>query len=319
MTAEPLEPRDEHLERMSFGDHLEELRRRLLISLIAVVVAVFGFMPFKQEVTAVYVQPYRIMWNRAFEAHCDRLEQEVADAGGLENVHPVTQEIVKFLRAHKAEALAGTFPAPGQLEIHGNFRMPYALKATGGLEDFWVFMAATILFGLMVAAPIVLYQIWAFLSAGMYEREKRTVRRVFPFALLLLILGVSFGYFVVVPYGLYFLTSMMNWFQVEPMLTVNQYFTLLLMLTAALGFVFQMPLLMLALVKVGIVTHATLKKNWRYIILGFFCVSAMLTPPDPFTQIMMAVPMVFLYLLGLFLTARATRVSGPQPLGEAGA
>lgn len=319
MTAEPATPPDEDLQRMSFGDHLEELRRRLLISIIAVLVAVVGFLPFKQEVTAVYVQPYRIMWNRSFEAHCERLEQEVVEAGGIENVHPVTREIVEFLREHKDEALAGTFPAPGQLMIHGNFRMPYALKATGGLEDFWIFMAATILFGLMVASPIVLYQIWAFLSAGMYEKERKTVRKVFPFALGLLITGVGFGYFVVVPYGLYFLTSMMNWFQVEPMLTVNQYFTLLLMLTAALGFVFQMPMFMMALVKVGIVQHKTLKKNWRYIILGFFCVSAMLTPPDPFTQMMMAGPMILLYLLGLMLTGRIERARGPQPMPEGGA
>ena len=101
------------------------------------------------------------------------------------------------------------------------------------------------------------------------------------------------------------------------MLAVGQYFTLLFWLTVAMGLMFQLPLVMLAIVKVGLVQHDTLKKNWRWIVLGFFAVSAMLTPPDPFTQLLMAGPMIILYIVGLTMTARVAKARGPQPLAEA--
>jgi Tat protein translocase TatC len=139
-----------------------------------------------------------------------------------------------------------------------------------------------------------------------------------PGAAILLMLGVAFGYTVVVPYGLYFLVQLMNFGQVQPLVSVSSYFSLLFMLTAALGLVFQLPLVMLTLQKVGIVSHEALKKNWRYVILLVFVLAGVFSPPDPFTQVMMALPMVLLYILGLVLTGRsARRAKAENPTGAA--
>ena len=205
--------------------------------------------------------------------------------------------------------LAGTFPEELYNDVYetGGFRLPRTLKATGGLEDFWVFLAATLLFGVLLSLPIVLYQIWAFVAAGLYAHERKVVLKNLPFAMVLTFIGVAFGYLFVVPAGLYFLTRMMDFGDVEPLFSVSQYFSFLLTLTAVLGLIFQLPLVMLAIQKVGIATHRQMKKNWRITVLAFFLIAALVTPPDPFTQVLMALPMSVLYVLGLFLTWRAEK------------
>lgn len=307
---------EEHLPKMSFGDHLDELRRRLLRSVIALAVCVLALVPFKNEVTNVYVKPYRDMWKAGFDDYYAEREAEAA-AKGFDNLHPLRQESLLFLRQWGAQIRAGTYPIEEahQIAEQGGFRVPYNLVSLGGIEDFWTFMAASLLFAAVIAAPYVLYQIWAFVGAGLYKRERRVVMKYVPFASALLITGVLFGYLVVVPYGLFYLIKIMDFGNVQPVLAVSQYFSFLLTLTVALGFVFQMPLLMLALQKVGLVTHEAWRKNWRYVVLIFFIVAAVLTPPDPFTQLMMAGPMVLLYILGLVLTGRASRAK-PSLVGD---
>lgn len=325
-TQAETEPREhdeeEQLPRMSFGDHLEELRRRLLYSLIALGVCIVALIPFKEQVTEVYVAPYRSMWRKSFQDYVARVEEQhlggkalaAATEAELARLHPLVREKIEFLRDYGAQILDGTFPLS---EVHriadvGGFRVPYTLIAIGGLEDFWTFMAASLLFSIMLASPVIVYQIWAFVAAGLYRRERMIFYKYIPFAAVLLIAGLSFGFFVVVPYGLYFLVGLMNWAQVQPMISVAQYFSLLFTLTVALGVVFQLPLIMLALTKIGVVTHEGWKQHWRYVVLVFFVVSAMLTPPDPFTQVMMATPLIVLYVVGLVLTARASKAGGPS-------
>ena len=159
---------------------------------------------------------------------------------------------------------------------------------------------------------------WAFVAAGLYERERKIFYRYFPFAMVLLTSGVLFGYFYAVPYGLGWLVRMMKTDQVSALLGVSQYFTLLFTMTAALGAVFQLPMVMVALQRVGLVRHETLAKNWRGIVLAIFVISAVITPPDPFSMLLMAGPTLVLYLVGLVMTARGKRheASFVPPAGE---
>ena len=301
---------DEELPRMSFGDHLDELRRRLIKAVVALVVAVCVVLPFKNEVTEIYAAPYEVMWMAAYEQFLASLDAEVAaaDASG-QPLHELKQRVVAFHTRWRDEILERSFPTDlyGDIYDEGNFRLPRTLKALGGLSDFWVYMGAVLLFALILASPIVLYQAWAFIAAGLYTHERRAVLRYFPLGIMLLVIGVAFGYFAVVPAGLYFLIQLMNWARVESMMSVELYFSFLLTLTGALGLVFQLPLVMLAIERIGLVSHEAMRKNWRYVIFGMFVVAAVLTPPDPVTQTLMAVPMVILYGVGLVLTYRASR------------
>lgn len=300
----------EDLPKMSFGEHLEELRRRLFISLVALIVCVVGLLPFKSQITGIYTAPYQWMWQKLFADYLQQVNDEVAAAGGPDKVFELKRERYEFLHRYGSSILDGTLPREFLSDVNtkGGFPVRPTLVALGGLEDFWTFMAASLLFGLVLAAPVVLYQVWAFIAAGLYKRERRMVLKYVPLATVLLFGGIAFGYTTVVPWGSYFLMKLMNFMQVEPMLSVAQYFTLLLTMTAALGVVFQMPLVMLALQKVGVVNYVGMRRAWRYVILGIFVVSAVITPsPDPFTQLMMAGPMCLLYLLGLVLCWRAKK------------
>ena len=201
----------------------------------------------------------------------------------------------------------GTYLYYQTLPSDTGFAMPYTLMAIGGLEDFWIFMMMAFILALILASPVVLYQGWSFIAAGLYTKERGVVYRCLPLSIGLMLGGVLFGYLVVVRYGLYFLVKLMNPEQVGANFTVSLYFNLLFTLTAALGIVFQLPLVMLALNRIGIVSHKAFRTNWRYAILGVFVCAALFTPPDPFTQMMMAVPMVLLYVFGLILTARSEK------------
>lgn len=303
-------PPAEELPRMSFGDHLDELRLRLVRAIGALLLAALLVTPFKNEVTDIYTAPYELMWMQAYGTYLEKLDAQVAEANAQGDVlDDLKQEEVDFHARYRAKILDGTFPDDqyGYILNKGNFRLPRTLKALGGLDDFWVFMGAVMLFALILASPVVLYQFWAFVSAGLYAKERKAALRYFPFAVVMLVIGVLFGYLIVVPAGLYFLIQLMNWAKVESMMSVSLYFSFLLTLTAALGLVFQLPLVMVALQKVGLVSHRAMRKNWRYVILGMFVISAILTPPDPFTQVLMAVPMIVLYLIGLILTGRSER------------
>ena len=357
---------------MSLGDHLDELRRRMMRCLIALFVCIGAMLPFKTQVTEVYIEPYRIMWFLAYEGFLEKIESEFAARVGPPELE-ARRQAARYLSKEKVgEILAGGYARPQELKevagygnpypekgdtgawdafvldftgyatavrnqqdwldqlswhrerkdqifsrefedrgeliyTHGGFLLPYNLRSTRPLEDFWTFMAASLLFSCILASPILLWQIWAFIAAGLYQKERAVVYRTLPFAILLLVAGISFGYFVMVPYGFFFLAQLMNWALITPMFTVADYFKFLLTLTAALGLVFQLPILMVALQKVGILQFSTVAKNWRWVVFSFFVNSAMLTPPDPVTQVLMVTPMLTLFLLGLFLMWRAER------------
>jgi sec-independent protein translocase protein TatC len=140
-----------------------------------------------------------------------------------------------------------------------------------------------------------------------------------PVALFLFAGGILFGYFALVPYGFYFLNVPTNVSLPKPDFKLDQYFQFLSSLCIALGFVFQLPIVMTALARVGIVTVKQISAFRRYFILLAFVVAAILTPPDPITQLMMAIPLILLYEVGLItsrLAARKRRDDPPVPGAE---
>lgn len=299
----------EDLPRMSFGDHLDELRTRVLRALLAVGICVFGLIPFKDEVQAVVVEPYRILWRDAYLDWVAQLEAREA-AGTLDA--RFGKVWLENCRELGPDILAGKFEYTWVITDVTGFPLPYTLQAIGGLDDFWTFMMASFVFALVLSSPVVIWQMWAFIAAGLYQRERTVFYRYFPFAMTLLAAGVSFGYFFAVPYGLGFLVRMMKTDQVSALLSVGQYFTLMFTLTTAMGLIFQLPLVMVALQRVGLVRHRTYTKNWRTIVLVLFVIAAVLTPPDPFSMMLMAAPTMLLYLLGLMLTRRGQKYEPPD-------
>ncbi|HHD64743.1 MAG TPA: twin-arginine translocase subunit TatC [Desulfobulbaceae bacterium] len=163
--------------------------------------------------------------------------------------------------------------------------------------------------GILFAAPVIFLQIWRFIAPGLYQHEKRLL---FPFTLVSTICflgGAAFGYFVVFPPAFRFLVGYSSEI-LDPMPGVSEYFSLALRLLIAFGVVFELPVLMVFLAKMGIVNSPFLKKYRKYAILISFIIAAILTPtPDVVNQFLMAAPLIILYevsIVAVSIFARTT-------------
>ena len=233
--------------RMSFLEHLTELRSRIIKMIVGVLTAFFLALGFGPQV-----------W--------------------------------RLVAAPAVEALT---------KLHIN---PPTLKAITPMEQFNVmWVKLPILCAIFIASPWIVYQVWAFISPGLYKREKRYAA---PFVICsagLFILGGAFAYFVVFRYALTFLLGIGIGNFVEPMVSIDEYFDLFVNVTLGVGLVFEMPILIFFLTLLRLVTPKFLIKHSRYAILGIFILAALVTPtPDAFNMLLFATPMCLLFYVGIF-------------------
>lgn len=159
--------------------------------------------------------------------------------------------------------------------------------------------------GLYLASPFVLYQIWQFVSVGLKKEERRYVLIFGPLSFIFFILGSGFGYFIIVPIGMKFLLGFAGEF-IRPMISMARYISFITTLTISFGLVFQLPLISLFLTKVGLLTPKFLIQKRRHMIVFIFILAAALTPPDVITQLLMAIPLLVLYEIGIILSKFAS-------------
>ncbi len=181
-----------------------------------------------------------------------------------------------------------------------------ALVVHGPLEPIFYTIKVSLVAALLVGFPYLLYQLWSFVAAGLYKKEKRTVLSYLPWSIVAALAGILFGYLFFYPTILEHLYSARGE-QFEAGYRLQYYFSLFLMFTAALALIFQLPLLLMGLGSVGLVNAPFLRKYRRHFILAAFVLGAMLTPPEPFSQILMAAPTVLLFELGVLLVAAQGR------------
>ncbi|ADY73577.1 Sec-independent protein translocase, TatC subunit [Desulfurobacterium thermolithotrophum DSM 11699] len=167
-------------------------------------------------------------------------------------------------------------------------------------EAFFTALKVSFFAGILIALPFVLYQVWKFIEPGLYEHEKKFIVPFIFFSLLFFFTGASFAYFVILPFGLKFLLGFMDDI-LTPQITVGSYISFVIQLILAFGFVFLLPVVVWLLSKLGIINYKMLEKNRKYAILIIFVVAAVLTPPDIFSQIMMALPLLGLYELSIWI------------------
>lgn len=165
---------------------------------------------------------------------------------------------------------------------------------TGLPEAFFTFLKVAFLSGLILASPVIIYQFWMFVAPGLYDREKRLLIPIVALSSIFFVGGALFGYFIVFPLGFQFFLGFATE-TIRPMPSMKEYLGFAAKLLLAFGLVFELPLVLTFLARLGIVSVEFLKKNRKYAILLFFVGSAVLTPPDVVTQVMMAVPLMVLY------------------------
>src|SRR5579863_2069772 len=152
--------------------------------------------------------------------------------------------------------------------------------------------------GVVLAAPIVLYQVWLFIAPGLYKHERKAVTTFIFSSVFLFLAGISFGYFIMLPYMLNFLIGFQGPFR--PLITINEYLDFILIVLLGLGVIFELPMLIFVLALFNLVTPRFLWKNQRYAILIIAIVAAIVTPtPDATTMVIFMAPMLALYYVGI--------------------
>ena len=160
--------------------------------------------------------------------------------------------------------------------------------------------------GVVLAAPVVLYQVWLFIAPGLYKHERKAVSTFIFSSLFLFLAGISFGYFVMLPYMLNFLIGFQGPYR--PLITINEYLDFILIVLLGLGLIFELPVLIFFLALFNIVTPKFLWKNLRYAILIIAVIAAIVTPtPDAMTMLVFMAPMIGLYFIGIGVAAIVVR------------
>lgn len=169
---------------------------------------------------------------------------------------------------------------------------------TGLPEAFFTYLKVAFLAGIILATPVIFYQFWMFVAPGLYNKEKRLMLPIVLLSTIFFVGGAFFGYFIVFPYGFKFFLGFASEI-IRPLPSMREYLSFASKLLLAFGLVFELPLIVTFLAKLGMVSVSFLKKNRKYALLLFFIGAAILTPPDVVTQIMMALPLMVLYEISI--------------------
>jgi sec-independent protein translocase protein TatC len=183
-------------------------------------------------------------------------------------------------------------------------------KALGVQEGFGIWFKASLVVGAILSSPWVFYHIWSFVAAGLYPHEKRYVHIFLPFSLGLFLAGAALAFVFVFQPVLNFLLSFNDWLGIDPDPRISEWLGFVLLLPLGFGVAFQLPLVMLFLERIGIFNVTAYLEKWRVAVLVIFILSAILTPADPYSIWLMAVPLTLLYFLGVMLCYFWPRSSG---------
>jgi sec-independent protein translocase protein TatC len=233
-----------------------------------------------------------------------------------EHLTELRRRLIVAIAAIAVGSLVGWFAAPRVMQLLKEPITPIypgALVFTNPGSAFFIQIKSTLIIGVVLAAPIILYQVWAFVAPGLTPKERRVARPWVPLALLFLVLGVGVAYFIL-PFAMGFLLSFEIPGLLEPLLTAEQYFGFVTTLFIVFALVMQFPFVLVLLSKTGIVTVQRLKRNRRYVAVAIVIFAVVVTPGgDPFSPTIMALVMYPLYELSIYLIGRSERPAAAQP------
>jgi sec-independent protein translocase protein TatC len=228
---------------MSLGDHLEELRTRLVLALLGIGAALIICLFFGKPVIAFIQKPY--------------------------------------------------------VDVMGDDAQ---LQTLGPAEGFTSYVKIALVTGLVFSSPWVFYQLWMFVAAGLYPHEKKYVYFAAPFSAVLFVAGALFFMLIVAPISLSFLVKVNNWLGLKSSWTFPKYISFITTLMLVFGIAFQTPTAIFFLNRTGLVSIEALSRSRKYVILVIVIVAAMATPPDVISQVTLAIPLYFLFELGILLS-----------------
>lgn len=205
----------------------------------------------------------------------------------------IAKPIIKFLQIQYTNEIQDSLLGQGEESVLHSFTV---------LDPIMIYLKVILFISFIIISPIIMYQLWAFIAPGLHERERRATRNYIPFTFLLFVGGVAFSYFVLLPYVMKFMINLSGELGITQTIGINEYFTFLFQLMIPFGIVFQLPVVLLFLTRLGIVNPMTLVKIRKYAYFVLFVIAAFITPPDLFSHLFVTVPLFALYELSVFIS-----------------
>jgi sec-independent protein translocase protein TatC len=255
---------------MSFFDHLEELRWHIIRSFLAIIVlAVFAFIEQDFIFSEIIFKP------KMPEFITNRLLIKAAAFFGTKG----------YLNSKPLEII--------NITVAGQFSM-----------SMWTAMVA----GFIMASPIVFWEFWKFIKPALYENEKRVAQGAVYYTTGLFMIGILFGYYLIVPLSINFFGNYSISPTVTNQITITSYISMVVSIVLSSGVVFLLPVFSYSLTRVGLLTPAFMRRYRKHAIVLLFLLAAIITPPDIFSQFMVAIPLLLLYELSIFISGRAVKI-----------
>jgi sec-independent protein translocase protein TatC len=311
---------------MSFGDHIEELRRRLIRALFGLFTGViFTLLPPLDLGRLVLRQLQEPAQRTLVAFHSEQASKRAADADRAASYTPMPARIPAQAFARAIRQVFPDMPAPREDSLTGRYvELPQelldselipalsahgaphdSLIALGPMEPAMIFFKVCLVTGATLSSPWIFYQVWTFVAAGLYRRERLLVYKFLPYSLGLFLAGVFLCFFAVLPLTLRFLLEFNVWLGVTVMLRLNDWMNFATVLPLVFGLCFQTPLVMLLLSMIGTCTAADYRSKRRFAILVIVIAAAVLTPgPDVSSMFFLTIPMLLLYELGIVLVGK---------------
>lgn len=255
---------------MSFLDHLEELRWHIVRSAVAIMV--FAIVAF---IMKSFIFDVVILAPRTPEFWTNQMFAKLGDLVGMEAVKinqvPLKMQSIKIA---------------GQFSTH---------------------IMVSIIAGFIVASPVVFYEFWRFIKPALYDKEQKHAGGAVFFTSILFLMGILFGYFLIVPLSIHFLGTYQVSSEVENTINLRSYIGSVTSISLAAGVVFLIPIFSYFLSKVGLLTPEFMKTYRRHAYIVMLLLSAVITPPDIFSQVMVCFPLVFLYEIGIMISRHVVK------------
>ena len=176
------------------------------------------------------------------------------------------------------------------------------LNAFNVLDPIMIYVKVIIFIAVVIISPVIMYQLWSFVSPGLHETERRATLNYIPFTFFLFVGGISFAYFVLFPYVMKFMMNLSEDLDITQTIGINEYFSFLFQLLIPFGVIFQLPVVLLFLTRLGILDPKTLVKIRKYAYFTLFVIAAFITPPDLFSHLFVTVPLFALYEISIFIS-----------------
>jgi sec-independent protein translocase protein TatC len=187
--------------------------------------------------------------------------------------------------------------------------VPQDLNAFRLTDPIKIYMEMAFIMALIVTAPLALFQLWSFISPGLYEKERRATLMYIPISVFLFLLGISFSYFIVFPFLLQFMGRLATELGIQEVYGINEYFSFLIQIVLPFGLLFQLPVIIMFFTRLGLITPMFLSQIRKFAYFGLLVLGGLITPPEIMSHIMVTIPLILLYEVSIVISRVAYRKS----------